>query len=685
MLRNSNAPPRGRRNLRPGMPFLATLLFLAGGAPSRAAKASAWLTSSEEPEAESPPAKVEQQAQRSRIQPGEELEVVVETGTRSGHTRKNAPIRTGVIQESELVDVGADSVKQALVGAPVVEIDGDAHGGAPTVQGLEPEHLLILRDGQRITGRVAGRIDLNRLFSLRYESVEWVAGRASSLYGSDAIAGAINLRTRWPKKGWDSAVRASGGNYRFGSAFAAVGWAGRSQAYMASFAWMRRDAIDLDPQTPATNGDAQRQHDGEFGARWRLSSKIRLALLAGVGRQYFQGRDQNAAGAVLIRSTRNYSPRADLKLEWLHQRANTEINAHYNSVFNRQVFDQRGDDALDGRDDTEDQVYSLEAIHRRNFGNRHRFLVGTQLQMELMKGKRIGGRPRQRPRAALFAQDEWQLDGQGKWILLPSARVDWDRYFRLAITPQLAAMWMPSKSLQLRASVGQGYRAPSFKDLFMEFNNPSAGYRVRGNPDLKAERSVGANASVDWEFLAGLQWSVEYFEQQLLNLIAPIPGKEADFDGLSFRYQNVGRASTRGVETSLDRSGFDWLSLDLGYRFLHSKNHDQDRPLQGRPRHRLRSRALFKYADWGTRLRLAFSANLGQRFFVADPDNEGVVLEKVLDPQWMLSLSAFQRIYGALELFGRVDNLLNAGDLRFAPRPRRAFFAGLQWSYGRGR
>lgn len=620
--------------------------------------------------------------------PPEVIEVVVDTGTRRAGVPEDSPVRTQSIDREALENSAAPTVSGVLLGISGIELDADPHGGAPTLHGLEPEHLLILRDGQRVTGRAAGRVDLGRFYSLRYASVEWVAGRASSLYGSDAIAGVLNLKTRWPKQGWEPNLRLSLGNYRFVSGFAGIGWAKGKWSAMLSAGGMRRDAFDLTPATPSTSGDAMRQGDIEAGLRWKGSRYWEISLLGGYGDQTYQGIDQSGAGAVLVRTNRTFTPRADLKATRRFGRGQSSVTLHYDAVLNRLKFDQRGDTALDRVNRTHDHVSSLELVHQHELATRHWVSVGLQGQIEQMKGERIGSQLRLRPRIGLFIQDEWSLGSGRNWSLVPSARVDGDRYFGWSVTPQLAAMWRYKERLQVRASVGRGYRAPSFKDLFLVWNNPSAGYRVRGNPDLRPESSWGANASVDLRLTQTLDGNLQLFEQRLSGLIAPIPGREVNFDGLTFRYQNIGKATTRGAE-----SGLAWrydgaqvqAQLNGGYRFLYTRNHEAKRSLAGRAPHRVRLRGTLWVKSWGLRIAAHSSLSLGQAYFVAPSGGaDGPAQKKVLAPQWRLRMTFRQRVYRNLAVFGRGENLLGAGDPEFAPLARRALFIGLSWLHENG-
>ena len=93
-----------------------------------------------------------------------------------------------------------------------------------------------------------------------------------------------------------------------------------------------------------------------------------------------------------------------------------------------------------------------------------------------------------------FAQNEWRI--AKPLVLLPSARVDSDTTFGTFPTGRLAARLDPSDVVRIRASVGTGFRAPSFREQNLRFANASAGYLIEGNPYLQPERSVQTSASI---------------------------------------------------------------------------------------------------------------------------------------------------------------------------------------------
>ena len=125
------------------------------------------------------------------------LNEVVITGTGTEHYLKDAPVQTEVITSKALEQYQARSIDDLLSGlSPSLTFhDGDM-GSHIQLNGLNNDYILIMINGKRMNGDVGGQNDLNQLNPANIERIEIVKGAASSLYGSDAIAGVINIITK---------------------------------------------------------------------------------------------------------------------------------------------------------------------------------------------------------------------------------------------------------------------------------------------------------------------------------------------------------------------------------------------------------------------------------------------------------------------------------------------------------
>ena len=142
------------------------------------------------------------------------LQEVVVTGTGTQHLLKNAPVQTEVITHRMLKDYGGRSLEDILAGLTAsFSFNEDDMGSQMQLNGLGNDYILVLIDGKRIHGDVGGQNDLSLIDPQNIEKIEIVKGASSALYGSDAIAGVINVITKKRNEGLLVENSTRGGSY----------------------------------------------------------------------------------------------------------------------------------------------------------------------------------------------------------------------------------------------------------------------------------------------------------------------------------------------------------------------------------------------------------------------------------------------------------------------------------------
>jgi outer membrane receptor for ferrienterochelin and colicins len=269
----------------------------------------------------------------------------------------------------------------------------------------------------------------------------------------------------------------------------------------------------------------------------------------------------------------------------------------------------------------------------------------------------------------VWLQHRWRAVDAVGLALLTGMRLDLDSRFGVAPAPRVAVRLVPHDRLTLRVAGGLGYRAPDFKQLFLSFSNPAAGYRVAGNPDLEPERSVGGNVDVELRAHRDLTLTVSAWHDAVRGLITTDLVAEGGGEAV-YGYVNVGRARLQGLAAALYVAPARPVSLALTYTLTDADDLERQRPLPGRAEH-----------QGGASLRgaheaLAFGGSvsavvLGPRPFYPGDGLNGAVVHPTTA---FLDARAWWRPTAAVELFVGVDNLLDAGvpDLD-AARPRRAY------------
>ena len=145
------------------------------------------------------------------------IKEVFVTSSRSERDIASVPLPVSIITAEQIRAQGAvrlDEVLEEQTGLNLVY----NHGTGVQMQGLDPAYTLILLDGEPIVGRTAGTMELTRFTVANIERIEIVRGPASSLYGSEALAGVINIITRKPDKPLGASVRARYGAFKIGRA-----------------------------------------------------------------------------------------------------------------------------------------------------------------------------------------------------------------------------------------------------------------------------------------------------------------------------------------------------------------------------------------------------------------------------------------------------------------------------------
>jgi len=676
-----------------------------------------------------------------------ESEIIV-TGDRRERTQKDSITRTEVINRKEIERSGAQNAADALEHTPGIEIRRGIRGRSIRLQGLDPQYVLILVNGERITGRIDNAIDLTRIKAEEIERIEIVKGASSALYGSDAIGGVINIITRDVDRPAEAQADVSYGsgreaNFGAGGETRTSGYVGLRNDFLSTattVGWHRSDGYDLTPFTERDERalaltdiltreqrDAITRKQGRTGTAFTdvnvgnrstfyVTDPLRIRTHGQFRRLEQSLVDTSPPRQLLERVNRTedsmigVSPILDLAND-----GRLRGSYNYSRFFDKLEQDQLGGDALDNSETQEERVQEGKLQLGYEWFDDHYITVGSDYILEELFSERIDEGYGFRERIAFFAQDEWTILRDPRWILTPGARYEEDSLFGSQTTPKLATRLDPNDRLVLRASAGAGFRAPSFKDLFFDFQNPGVGYQVIGNPDLEPEESVSYNAGLEYEPYDWLWLSFNAYYNRITNLIdfRLLPTRQNDL--ATFQTQNIKEAYTRGVETSAEFSLTDSLRLGLGYALTDTRDIQQDIPLEGRARHRGVYRIDYEYRPWQTGVSVRGSVYGRQAYWrprvpLVQIDNRGRILTDLnapitallenrevalfeprpdfpqqsfeyRNPFHILDVRFYKRFGESYELYFGVDNLLDEYEPTLNPERPRFFYFGVTMRY----
>lgn len=607
------------------------------------------------------------------------LEEVVIVGSRTETPLAESSARVEVITRDEIERSGARDASELLEEHPSVLVTRSFRGAALQLGGLDPEYTLVLVDGERVPGRIGGAIDLARFGVENLERIEILRGPGSALYGSDAIAGVVNLITRPPSEGFRANATTSYG-YGMGHVVDGTGgvsgtigkWSARlTGGYHYSDPFRRNEA------TEATAGSGREQWSVGGRVDYRPFSGMRVDARVDYLIRDFFGVDENVNGAIFDRRQRGEQLQVSIG-ESYRSAGGTTLTARMSySLFREQyVNDQRGGTALDDVQDNREHMGTgiLQLDH--SFGT-HRVSVGFEGLLQTLDSARLET-PGQRARYSLYAQDDWTIVENEDVLLVAvlGSRFDLDTQFGFNASPRAGLRFDAVRdTLIFRASYGLGFRAPSFQELLLRFENPTVGYIVAGNPVLKPESSRGLDIGAEWRATEWLTAQAYFFRNDLDDMIGTVTLDESVL-GTMFSYGNIARAYTQGVDSSVLVKPLEWLQVRAAYTFLNTRDVELKRPLEGRPAHRATLTASMNERETGISATVR-TALLGPRTFFTDTNGDGIE-ERYDDPSVVqCDLRLAKDLFEHVEVFVGIDNVFDVGDAYLFARPR-TFYGGVR-------
>ena len=421
-----------------------------------------------------------------------DLNEVVVTGTRTPKFLKDTPIQTRVINARELARLDATNVQDLLQ----QELPGVEFSYAMNQQthlnfsGFGGQGVLFLVDGERLAGETMDDVDFTRLNMDNVERIEIVKGAASALYGSNATGGVINIITKRNRQPWTLNVNARYAKHNEQRYGASWGLNSKHWNNMLSAHFNRMDNYDVhSAANPVTRIISTVYGDKTVNLKEQLTwSPVSNFSLTGRAGYFFR---ETVRSADQPERYRDFS--GGLRMNWQISDAD-DLQASY-------AFDQYDKSdyqritRLDIRDYSNVQN-SFRLLYNHTFGGGDVLTVGSDLLHDYLYNTNLEGETRKQDSWDLFAQYDWRLNDQ--WELVGALRYD---YFSDGkdshLTPKLNVCYKPLRNLAIRAGYGMGFRAPTLKEKYYNFDM-SGIWIVEGNEHLKSEVSHNLNLSAEY-------------------------------------------------------------------------------------------------------------------------------------------------------------------------------------------
>ena len=620
-----------------------------------------------------------QTAVSQTVEREDSLHEVVVTGTGTQHLLKNAPVQTEVITGKMLRQYGGSSIEDILGGlsSSFAFNEGDM-GSQMQMNGLGNSYILVLIDGKRLHGDVGGENDLSLIDPHNIERIEIVKGASSALYGSDAIAGVINIITKKHDEGMLVENSTRYGSYNDLRQHNGVGFAFSKMKSYTNFQLQHSDGwqntATEDPlQTERLITDSRNMTVNRH-TNWLLSQRFTLQPVKDM-ELYAEGstyrkriyRPSGHYAAVDVKTYdmlyRNQSLAVGGKWKWnktdqLSLDINWDRHAYYyyyTAITLTDGYDPWGHftpyypyfpDDEEVQSDQRRTMAHLKGIFTLPADNR--LSAGAEWRYDLLKApmRVMNGEVEDHTEAA-YIQDEWSMnviDHIGT-TLTAGLRLTNNGKFGQRLTPKLSAMVSLGDQWRLRATWSQGFKTPTPKELYYRYlRYMNAPYLYIGNTDLKPQTSNYYALSAEWNW-QGFNFTVSGYRNDINDMIAlvTVPNSKAPdyyiatYDPAKTRqYQNMESAKVKGIDVSLRYSPGAGIMAGLSYSYMDTDASQYDTTHEKLKRVVIDGSAYHKgscFATWSHAFTSAYKLGIGvygrmssRRYYQINGDGKGYQL-----------------------------------------------------------
>jgi outer membrane receptor for ferrienterochelin and colicins len=527
---------------------------------------------------------------------------VVVTATRTERKLSNLTVPVTIINAKTIQQNGALRLTDILKEQTGLNLTS-GFGAGVQLQGLNPDYTIVLINGEPLVGRTAGVLDLNRIALGNIKKIEIVKGPSSSLYGSEAMAGVINIITD-ASYGAPITLGLRYGTYNTLDANLETKLNAKNVLYQGFYNIYNTDGYSIRPNsnsrvtTPIDRYSTTQQLKLNLGATTNLVFNTRFT------QEKIQNEIAVANNGVTIYSIGKEDIKdANLSASLNHRFSTTlktSIRAYtttYDAVQNLVTIN-----GLPYRDVLNHQFKRLENQTDWDIQKKLQAVFGIGAVWEGVKSSRYDSEQIRKQNEIQYAFTQWEWKPTEKFTLIGGLRFDNNTQFASALSPKVSMLYKLNPHHQFKLSIGQGFKAPDFRQLFLDFTNAAAGsYSVFGVAQaqqviakldalgqignlfpsyyqlkaLKPEYSNGVHFTWDWKINTRSNVSVQFFRNDIKNLIESQQVGTYISGAQIYSYLNIGRAFTTGFELEGQHQLNKTLTLSGGYQYLVTGDKDQ--------------------------------------------------------------------------------------------------------------
>lgn len=518
------------------------------------------------------------------------LHQIVVTGQLSADNPEKSVNSVSIITDEKIAALNAVTLDQVLARELNMNIQQDGVlGSSISIQGLSGENVKILVDGVPMIGRLNGSIDLSQINLSDVERIEVIEGPLSVSYGSNALAGTINIIT---KKEQQKAVSGNVKTYAENiGTFNVDGSVGMSKGKNFGSINFTRNFFDGWNIGDPVFGQPAPIADSSRAKLW----KPRTQLIGGLkyGRNLKKGSviySINAFNETILNRGLPRGPYQESAFDdkYITQRLDQNINYDYKidstktlnilgayNYYDRQrlsyITDLTGVSSIENpNEEVNDTTTTTLAMLRPTFtakplNKNWRYQIGLDLNYETATGQRILDQKQSIGDFAAYTSFEYEPGI--RWTIRPGVRLSYNTQYGAPVVPSINVKFNPKPGWAIRGALARGFRAPSVKELYLDFVDIN--HDIQGNSNLEAETAVHSSLNLTYsKIVNGRRFQVKsgVFYNKINNKIAL-----AQASTTQYVYANVDEAIALGadVEGEVNIGHFKWSA---GFSYIGNKN-----------------------------------------------------------------------------------------------------------------
>ncbi|NVO19072.1 MAG: TonB-dependent receptor [Bacteroidetes bacterium] len=498
---------------------------------------------------------------------------VVVTAQYSPEKADKSIYNISVINSRQIEQKAATNLTDLLSGENSMRIvQGGVLGSSISMLGLSGENVKILVDGIPVIGRMNGNIDLNQLNLYNVDHVEVIEGPMSVIYGSNAIAGVINIITKENKSAafasFLNSYYESIGMYNFDGGIskrlkknlfsidASRNFFGGSEGgdSLRKMRWKPRRQYNADASYLYSDKKIRIKLTGQYFNEMLLDKG---QLLQPYYETAFDNYFTTVRSTAKVESSYSLNEGELISLVAAYSTYNRIKNQYFKDLTTlNEILTPNPDD----QDTTTFKDYLLRAWYNKNSPNNIlNYQMGIDLIDEAGTGKRILNQKQEIGDYAAFIS--FKYDPFRKLSVQPGLRAIYNTKYKAPIVYSVNLKWVPQTKWAVRASFAKGFKAPDLKQLYLYFIDIS--HNVRGNQDLKAEYSYNYSLSCSYNSEAQntfFKAEASLFYNDITNNITLSPSKSN-----LYTYVNIGKHLSRGIQANASWSLYPLLNVSLGF------------------------------------------------------------------------------------------------------------------------